>query len=169
MLNSDKHSGVRKRVHILRIIADMDTDLLQRAIATELGIKWRVSDGNMDFICGRRTNREHVEAGTLIGTFPFSNAVCHGEREDTFPDWCGSLDEMYNLVEGLDAAGKTKFIHCLCYLFLREKQLIGSGEFDDKLLLYMAQAIALDRAKAWLMVKYIVKAESPVEGDSSGK
>jgi hypothetical protein len=165
---ADKQTGIRNNVHILRLVSDMPDDVLQKGIATELGIKWRVSDGNMDFICGHRTNREYVEAGTPIGNFEFSNVLCHGWHEDTFPDWCGSLDEMYNLVEGLDIADKTKYIQCLCYMFLRNGiDRRGGDGIQDKLLLYVAQAPALDRAKSWLMVKYIRRAESLVGSQES--
>lgn len=88
-------------------IQQLDAGALRLAVAEALGIKYRVSDGMMDFICGDRLHREYAEKGDLIGmvTCAYDETIQH---EDLLSDWPRDLTDAWLLVEEI---GKEVFLH----------------------------------------------------------
>lgn len=76
-------------------IDQMEEEELCVEIAKKLGIKFRVSDGNMDWIVGERMHRDYADAGDIIGIYYYDDGTPY---EDIILDWTTDISAAWQLL-----------------------------------------------------------------------
>jgi hypothetical protein len=140
----------------IKNIPTMTNQEVCKEIATIKGIHFRVSDGNMDFICGDRLHRDYANSGDLIGRYIDNNNGKTYSYEDLLPNWAEDISDSMSLADEVD--GNICFELRINNILMSDERYMALFWSSDPRInrpAYVATAktIPLAICRAWLMWK----------------